>query len=288
MVEFHYNTVVHSGLCISPFEAMYGRRPLVISDYLSDTTAVDALHSILHDRHEKLQVLRESLTTATTKMKLYADTRRTDISFAEGDLVWVQLHPYRQLSVVRRVNQKLSKRFFGPYKVLQHLGPVAYKLDLPLQSHIHPIFHVSLLKKFIGQESIPCVQLHEVDNCIGPVLFPQHVLDSREIQNDGATIPQVLVKLETSPDQEATWFDLADYEALQNDSHHEDMVILKARGIDTIQKVIAGLAEPEQETEQLGMQVAEERPRRKTTTPAWLKEYEVSERQSNDGRKKGG
>ena len=49
---------------------------------------------------------------------------------------------------------KLSPRYVGPYKILQRVGEVAYKLALPVElASIHPVFHVSMLKKCLGDSA---------------------------------------------------------------------------------------------------------------------------------------
>jgi hypothetical protein len=51
-------------------------------------------------------------------------------------------------------DNKLSPNYYGPYKVLQNIGTMAYKLELPASIKVHPFFHVSLLKK-VTSDKIP-------------------------------------------------------------------------------------------------------------------------------------
>jgi hypothetical protein len=57
-----------------------------------------------------------------------------------GDLVFLKIQPYAQSSLAVRSNQKLSFKFFGPYPILQQVGSIAYKLDLPPTATVHPVF----------------------------------------------------------------------------------------------------------------------------------------------------
>jgi len=85
-------------------------------------------------------------------MKKQSDQHRSERSFAEGDLVYLKLQPYVQTSLAPRSHQKLAFRFFEPFRILARVGSVAYKLDLPAHSAIHPVFHVSQLKKAVGAD----------------------------------------------------------------------------------------------------------------------------------------
>lgn len=67
----------------------------------------------------------------------------------------VKLQPYRQMTVERRDNKKLSSKYYGPYEIIEKNGKVAYKLSLPPTAQVHRTFHVSLLKRHY--ESAPDV-----------------------------------------------------------------------------------------------------------------------------------
>lgn len=92
-------------------------------------------------------------------MKINADKHRRDVVFNVGDWVYVYLRPYRQLSLHLQRHTKLSRRFFGPFQIIQRIGEVAYKLELPHSSKIHHVFHVSVLRNVWGIHVIKLFQL---------------------------------------------------------------------------------------------------------------------------------
>nr|GEX27634.1 hypothetical protein [Tanacetum cinerariifolium] len=98
-------------------------------------------------REQVITMLKFHLKTAQDKMKTYADKKRSEREFAVGDLVYLKLQPYKQLTLRVHKQHKLSAKFLGQFKVVQKIGKVAYKLEFPSTASIHLVFHVSLLKK---------------------------------------------------------------------------------------------------------------------------------------------
>ena len=92
-------------------------------------------------------LIREHLLRAQHRMKAQEDKHRSDRQFAAGDWVYLKLQPYVQSSVAPRANHKLAYKYYGPFPIIAKINEVAYKLQLPLQATIHPVFHVSLLRR---------------------------------------------------------------------------------------------------------------------------------------------
>jgi len=79
---------------------------------------------------------------AQDQMKRYANHYRRDVQLEVGDWVYLKLQPYKIRLLAKKLKKKLSPCYYGPYKILAKVGAVAYWLELPPQSKIHPVFHV--------------------------------------------------------------------------------------------------------------------------------------------------
>jgi hypothetical protein len=122
-----------------------------------------------------------------------------------GDWVYLRLQPYRQKTIAMRKNLKLSPRFFGPFQILQRIGSVAYKLDLPPETRIHPVFHVSCLKHKLGQQISPLPTLPPVDQMGEIKPEPETLIDRRMSKKKGRAVTEVLVRWKGAPAEDDTW-----------------------------------------------------------------------------------
>lgn len=79
-------------------------------------------------------------------------------------MVYVKLKPYMQPTLHLQRDQKLGRRYFGPYKVLRRIRAIAYRLELPEAAKKHPVFHVSMLKRCVGtpEKQVTPLQLSDV------------------------------------------------------------------------------------------------------------------------------
>ena len=131
--------------------------------------------------------------TAQNQQKRYVDRHRIERHFEEGDLVYIWLQPYKQSTLKQKGTKKLQPRFYGPYRVIRHVGEVSYELKLPQGRRIHNVFHVSCLKRVLGHQVTTSVDLPPLDDEGHLVLELKAILESRERKLRSGTIREFLV-----------------------------------------------------------------------------------------------
>lgn len=163
---------------------------------------------------------------------------RVDKEFQVNHWVYVELCPYRQYYVANRTSQKLAKHYFGPFKIIQRIGTVAYKLDLPVESRIHTVFHNSVFK-FCPSPSTAIQAELSLETSVHHVsLTPAHVLDYRSVKINNQLVPQALIQRTHQTPQEATWEAVTDLQSRFPNLNLEDKVVSEARDNDTCGKRI--------------------------------------------------
>ncbi|GKB16225.1 putative nucleotidyltransferase, ribonuclease H [Tanacetum coccineum] len=127
-----------------------------------------------------------------------------------GDYAFLKIQPYRQKSLAKRRYEKLSPRFFGPYRVKLAIGPVAYELELPDNAKIHPVFHVSMLKPVHDSFSPDSVAPLSITKNWEIDVQPASIVDNHWVLEAGQPVLKLLVSWNQRPLEEATWetFDL--------------------------------------------------------------------------------
>jgi hypothetical protein len=226
LAEWAYNTSVHSSTGFSPFQITYGREPPSIPHYIMGTSKVEAVDSMLSQRQTLILKLRQTILKSQTRMKHFADQKRREVTFFPGQFVYIRLRPYRQQSVSTKPYNKLSKRFYGPFEILERIGPVAYRLQLPPHSKIHPVFHCSLLKLHHGPIIAPGSLPPQSTNS-QPIITPLAILDQKEDTTTDPPSKMVLVQWEGLPTEDTSW---ENWDSLKLDYHLEDKVILPDPG----------------------------------------------------------
>ncbi|KAJ0958356.1 putative nucleotidyltransferase, Ribonuclease H [Helianthus annuus] len=233
LAEYWYNTSHHSSINMTPFQALYGREVPDHHRYTAGQSNMPSIEASLleHDRLRKL--LQDNLRRAQQRMTALANEHRLDKQFNVGDMVYLRLRDYRQQSVANRASKKISPRFYGPFKILERIGAVAYRLELPPGSKIHPVFHVALLKQARGNHmSIP---LPAMDDPQHEQITPGNIQDYR-VWNGRK---QVLVNWKSKELEEATWEFLEEFSlrfpefCADNRVQLEDELFLNGGAVDT-------------------------------------------------------
>ncbi|GJZ80953.1 putative reverse transcriptase domain-containing protein, partial [Tanacetum coccineum] len=136
---------------------------------------------MIRETTEKIVQIKNRLLTTRSRQKSYADVRRRPLEFNVGDKVMLKVSPWKGVNSFFRKRGKLSPRYIGPFKILERVGLVAYKLELPRELQgIHDTFHVSNLKKCLSDESI-IIPLDEIqlDDKLHFIEEPVEIMDRK-------------------------------------------------------------------------------------------------------------
>jgi hypothetical protein len=201
-----HNSSYQAALHNTPFQVVYGQSPPSLIKYQGGSSQVQAVDEKLKDRDEFLQQIRERLLLAQDMMKNQHNKKHRSVDFNQGDWVWLH-HQHRLVTrITPLLLNKLSPRFYGPYQVMERIGEITYRLQLPPRAKIHDVFHVALLKKFEGQPPTAVTPLPPIQH--GRVI-PTHEKVIRARLNRGNW--EVLVAWQGHASTGATWEKVIDF-----------------------------------------------------------------------------
>ena len=206
MVEFAYNNAVHATTGFSPFYLCYGRHPMNPASLLTDVETKNyAAEDFLDRLHKDLEIAIENIKKAQEHQKRQADKRRRSMEFSIGDKVLLSTKFINAARIGSSYN--LGPLYIGPFKVLEKYTN-AYKLELPANMHVHPVFHVSQLKlyqvsKEKGRKKAPSLPIVTSEGHEEYVV--EEIVDHRIRKRGRSMITEYLVFWEGYPAHEATW-----------------------------------------------------------------------------------
>ncbi|KAI3797484.1 hypothetical protein L1987_32741 [Smallanthus sonchifolius] len=206
LIEFSYNNSYHTSINMAPFEALYGRkcRSPICWNEIGEAQITGP--KLIQETSDKILQIRDNIRVARSRQKSYADKRRKPLEFQVGDLVLLKVSPWK--GVIRFGKKgKLAPRYVGPFKILERIGKVAYKLELPpTLNNVHPTFHVSNLKKCLADENLH-IPLDDVriDETMHFVEKPVEIMDREIKQLKRSRIPIVKVRWDSKRGPEFTW-----------------------------------------------------------------------------------
>ncbi|GJY68412.1 putative reverse transcriptase domain-containing protein [Tanacetum coccineum] len=161
--------------------------------------------AIIHETTKKIVQIKSKIQAARDRQKSYANIRRKPMVFQVGDRVMLKVSPWKGVMHFGK-RGKLNPRYVGPFKVIERVGTVAYKLELPQQlSRVHNTFHVLNLKKCLSDESlvIPLEELR-VDDKLHFVEELVEVMDREIKQLKRSRIPIIKVRWNSKRSPEFT------------------------------------------------------------------------------------
>ncbi|GKD90849.1 putative reverse transcriptase domain-containing protein, partial [Tanacetum coccineum] len=178
LVEFSYNNSYHASIKAAPFEALYDRKCRLPICWAEVGQVQLTGPEIVQETTEKVIQTKQRMQAARDRQKSYIDLKRKPMEFQVGDRVMLKVSPWKGVVHFGK-RGKLNPRYVGPFKVLEKVGSIAYKLELPQElSRVHNTFHVSNLKKCYSDEplAVPLEGFH-VDDKLRFVEEPVEIMD---------------------------------------------------------------------------------------------------------------
>jgi hypothetical protein len=210
-VEIAYNNSKQSSTGFSPFYLNYGQHPsvpLTIALPDENLSCNAEAEGLLEQLFQDLKAAENNMLRAQSQQERLTNRRRRDIEFKQGEKVLLSTNDLRWKG---RVTPKLTAKYIGPFVIKRVLSPLNYELELPSSLPIHPVFHVSKLRKFISGAATFPSRVQEPTRPLPEIVDEQEEYEVEAIRDHrlkrwkGAMHKQYLVKWKGYPEWENSW-----------------------------------------------------------------------------------
>ena len=235
LMEFSYHNSYQSSIGMAQYEALYRRRCRTPMCWTKMNEHKIMGPELVKDTEENVQIIQQRLKVACDRQRSYANLKRKDIEFELRYKVFLKVSPWKKILCFGRKG-KLSPRFIGPYDILERVGPVVYRLALPLElAKLHDVFHVSMLRRYRSDPSqILPIQDIQVQEDFTFEEEPKAILDREIRQLRNKKVPLVKVIWKHHVMEEAKWEPEStmrvQYPQLLSSGNFEDKIYFKGGG----------------------------------------------------------
>ncbi|GJS97357.1 putative reverse transcriptase domain-containing protein [Tanacetum coccineum] len=206
LVEFSYNNSYHTSIKVAPFESLYGRKCRSPVCWAEVGEAQLTGPAIIHETTEKIFKIRDRMQAARDRQKSYAEKRRRPLEFEVGHKVMLKVAPWKGVMRFGKPG-KLNPRYIGPFRIIEKIGPVAYRLELPQEfSRVHNVFYICNLKKCLSDDTL-VIPLEEIqlDDKLNFDEEPVEIMNREVKQLKRSRIPIIKVSWNAHRGPEYTW-----------------------------------------------------------------------------------
>ena len=203
-VEMTINSSPNQSTGFSPFFLNYGYEPVMPIQLLKgdESTKMESVASFVQRVTSDWNLARENLQRSVGLQQKYYDQKHRDVHYYVGDLVLLSTRNLK----MKGTPAQLQLRFVGPFTVIEVIGQPAYKLLVPEDWKVHPVFHVSLLKKWniaSLQEDQPIPS--DVPEVEEPYYEIERILRWRKVKRNKKIVKEYLILWKNYPVEEASW-----------------------------------------------------------------------------------
>ena len=152
LAEFAYNNSVSATTSFTPFYLNYGLDPRKDLNELYKESPNETAKEFANRMNILLTQAKDEIAKSVDNMEKYYNLHRKNTEFKVGDLVLLSTKNIKYRNQKNKIiSKKFKPKYIGPFKVIEKISTLAYKLDLPNELKIHPVFNIMALKKYSGE-----------------------------------------------------------------------------------------------------------------------------------------